>query len=66
MHDNTHRILKALEYHHKAVMLRTRAAMTSDAPTRSTYLLLAAYWEDKAKQAESDWLPAESASASED
>jgi hypothetical protein len=53
------RYIKALEFHHKAVMLRSRAAITADATSRATLQMLATYWEDKAKQAENEWLPEE-------
>jgi hypothetical protein len=53
----------ALEYHRRAAELSTRASVAADSTSRSTFLLLAAYWEDKAKQAENGWVPAAAASA---
>ena len=47
-----HDLMLALEYHRRAAASCSRAQVASDATSRGTFHLLAAYWEDRAKQAE--------------
>lgn len=50
-------LMLALEYHRRAAAFRGHARVAGDPTSKATFHLLAAYWEDKAKQAENGWLP---------
>ena len=52
MLEQTPNLLRVLNYRHRAVVLRSRAEVTADPTSRATYLMLANYWEEKARRLE--------------